>query len=72
MKKIIILLFLVVSTFYSCSNKEINSKTESNIQDKTEDKQRAIKDNDDTVILKASFKEKNVDIEELKIYGFIR
>lgn len=54
MKKIIILLFLVVSTFYSCSNKEINSKTESNIQDKTEDKQRTIKDNDDTVILKAS------------------
>ena len=65
MKKIIILLFLVVSTFYSCSNKEINSKTESNIQDKTEDKQRTIKDNDDTVILKASFKEKNVDIEDL-------
>lgn len=65
MKKIIILLFLVVSTFYSCSNKEINNKTESNIQDKTEDKKRTIKDNDDTVILKASFKEKNVDIEDL-------
>ncbi|MCR1952651.1 MULTISPECIES: hypothetical protein [Clostridium] len=65
MKKIIILLLLVISTFYSCSNKKIYNKAESNISDKSEDKQRTVNDNDDTVILKASFKEKSVNIEDL-------
>ncbi|WP_291652378.1 hypothetical protein [Clostridium sp.] len=65
MKKIIILLFLVISTFYSCSNQKNYNETESNVQDKAQDKERTVKDNDDTVIIKASFKEKNINIEDL-------
>lgn len=65
MKKIVILLFLVISTFYSCDNKNVDNKTESNMQEKSEDEQNTIEDNDDTLILKASPKENNINIKEL-------
>lgn len=61
MKKIIILLFLIISTFYSCTNKISNDKN----QFKSEEKQREIENSDDTIIFKASSKEKNIDTKDI-------
>lgn len=64
MKKAIILLIFVISILCSCNNNKNYSKNDSDFHEKTQDDQMNIEDNDDTVILKASFKEKEINTED--------